>query len=874
MVKKLCICSEVHVTKEKIYMGLSTEAARISAKEHGENILCSKKSKSFFSRFLSAFNDPIIKILLGALLINIIFHIKDLDLIETFGIGAAVLISTLISASSEYGSEKAYSSLLKETDTSQVTVYRDGIPVSLSPFYLVVGDAVILRPGEKIRADGYISHGCVSVDQSALNGESEEVEKRASSEPKASDLSDSCSLFSGTLICGGEGIMTVTAVGERTFYGGIASELTFDTGDSPLKQKLRSLASTISRYGYISAILVALADLFNSLILDKGFDRIMIVQTLSDPASLFSNILHALTLALTVVIVAVPEGLPMMIGVVLSRNISKMKADNVMVRTPVGIETAGGINILFTDKTGTLTEGKMSVRGLICSDGEVSVSEIPEHISTHYAVSCLLDTSCIQTSDGITGGNATDRALFSSAARHKKHMGAFEVLSRSPFSSDSKYSSVTVMRSGKRMTYIKGAPDIILPLCGCCLSRSGKEIPFDKKEVIVALKNSAASAYRTVAVAYEHDSIRVFVCAAKLADGVRRTSKNAVSLLSDAGVDTVMITGDSEETAVSIAKQTGILNKKRTLSVTGQRLSQLSDDEVISILPRLAVVARAYPSDKSRLVRLCKQSGLVVGMTGDGINDSPALRCADVGFAMGSGCDVAKEAGDIVILDDDIASIAKTVLYGRTIFKSIKKFLLFQLTMNFCAVAVSLLAPLIGCETPVTVVQMLWINIIMDTLAALAFAGEEPREKYMTEKPIRRDEKVLTSSMKKQIAFTGIFSTSLMVWFLKSQTVKEFFGFYHSPTAFYCGFFGLFVFLGIFNCFNARTHRINLFSHLSHNRSFCFIIASVITVQLFLMYFGGEVFRCTPLTFPELMFVILSAILVIPADILRKIFQR
>ncbi len=861
------------MTKEKIRLGLTDEQARESAEKYGKNTLEITGTKTFFSQFLKAFNDPIIKILLGALLINILLRIKDFDPWETVGIGIAVLLSTFISAISEYGSEKAYTALLSEDGDVTVTVYRNGTPVSIHPCELVVGDAVVLNPGEKIRADGFLSRGKISVNQSALNGEGDEVTKLGGTRPKTYDLADRISLFSGSLVCEGEGVMTVTNVGKNTFYGNIASELSFGADRSPLKEKLHGLAKTISKYGYISAVAVALADLFNSLVIDSGFDTSLILQKLTD-GSFLPSVLHAVTLALTVVIVAVPEGLPMMIGVVLSRNISKMKKAGVSVRTPVGIETAGGINILFTDKTGTLTEGKMSVCGAITGDGKYHEGTFPEYIFTPYVSSCLSDTLCIETPEGIRGGNSTERALFASALRYKSYAPPVTVLSHRPFSSDSKYSSVTLLQCGTKRTYMKGAPDILLPSCTHCISPDGSIKKFDSKNVSSAFSRSSGMAYRNVAIIYKESEKTVFVCGVCLADGVRREARDAVTSLKNAGVDVIMITGDSEETARAIAEKTGIINQKRTLSITGASLAKMSDEQVSQILPRLAVIARAYPSDKSRMVRICKQAGSVVGMTGDGINDSPALRCADVGFAMGSGCDVAKEAGDVIITDDNISSIAKAVLYGRTIFKSIKKFLVFQLTMNFCAVSVSMLAPLIGCETPVTVIQMLWINIIMDTLAALAFAGEEPRREYMNEKPIKRGEKVLTSEMKSQIAFTGIFSTLVMVWFLKSETVKEFFGFHHFPTAFYCGFFGLFVFLGVFNCFNARTHRLNLFSHLSANKSFCFIIASVFCVQLFLMYFGGEVFRCTPLTFAELAFILLLSFLVIPIDFLRKLFCR
>lgn len=862
------------MTEQKHIVGLSSAEARKSGEKYGKNIINRRASRSFLKLFISSFNDPIIKILLAALAINVLIHIKNPDPIEVFGIVSAVLISTLVSASSEYGSEKAYATLMSDSQRASVTVYRDGVPVVIPSGEIVVGDVVLLRAGEKLRADGYLSSGRITVDQSPLNGESEEVEKTAAKRPRAMQLNDTCSLFCGSLVCSGEGLMTVSEVGEKTYYGSIASELAEGGEESPLKKKLSVLAETISRYGYISALLVACADLFNSLVIDNGFDRAAILHTLSTLPTLLSCVFHALTLALTVVIVAVPEGLPMMIGVVLRQNIAKMKRDSVMVRTPVGIETCGGIDILFTDKTGTLTEGIMSVRGMITGDGRYREGTLPVPLIRHLAASCLLDTSCVEGKDGISGATPTDRALYSYFRIYKKDVARYEVIDREPFSSEKKYSSATMLEGGEKYIYIKGSPDTVIPQCTDAFDNMGKRVPLDKQMLLSSLGQGANASMRAVAICVKQGGKTTLVGVAMLWDGVRTQARSAVAQLQGAGIDVIMITGDGESTARNVAERVGIINKQRNIVISGNRLSEMNDDEVKHLLPHLSVIYRAYPSDKSRMVRICKSEGRVAAMTGDGINDSPALRCADVGFAMGSGCDVAKEAGDIVIADDNIASIARAVLYGRTIYRSIKKFLHFQLTMNFCAVGISLIAPLIGCDTPVTVVQMLWINIIMDTLAALAFAAEAPRAEYMKDRPIGRDENVLSGAMKRRIAFTGIISTSVMIWFLRAEVVKSFFGFYSDPLPFYCGFFGLFVFTGIFNCFNARTHRLNILSHLSENRSFCVIMAAVFAFQLFLMYCGGSTFRCTPLTPDELLFVLLLSSLVIPADLLRKLFDR
>ena len=337
----------------------------------------------------------------------------------------------------------------------------------------------------------------------------------------------------------------------------------------------------------------------------------------------------------------------------------------------------------------------------------------------------------------------------------------------------------------------------------------------------------------------------------------------------------MMITGDNRDTAVAVAQAAGILREgEKGAVVTGEELAHMSDDALRERLPSLRVVARAVPTDKSRLVRLAQEVGMVAGMTGDGVNDAPALKKADVGFAMGSGTEVAKEAGDIVILDDNIASIGKAILYGRTIFKSIRKFIIFQLTMNFCAVGVSVLGPFLGVDMPVTVIQMLWVNIIMDTLAGLAFAGEAPLAEYMRERPKRREEPVLNRYMLSQIIGMGLFTVGLCVFFLKAPFVKTLFRAHPSDLYFLTGFFTLFILCGVFNCFSARTHRLNLLSHLAGNRLFLVIIAAVIAVQLLLIYCGGTMFRTAGLLPGELRVVFLMAFLVIPADLVRKVALR
>ena len=563
----------------------------------------------------------------------------------------------------------------------------------------------------------------------------------------------------------------------------------------------------------------------------------------------------------------------MMIGVVLSANIKKMKNDNVLVRKPVGIETAGCMNILFTDKTGTLTYGHPNVTEVILSNG--NVLSFPQFKCTDaymtFSECARINTSCKTNGNEIIGGNSTDRALFSSA--DPKYADGITIRSQTEFTSERKFSSALAQKGGKQHFYIKGAYEVLISKCKKGINKNGNTIPIDPS-FLKNVKEKAQMGCRVVLLAYSDTDKEnlTLICAAVMKDGLRNEAKSAVARLHGAGVDVVMITGDSPETAKAIALQVGIVTSKRRRIVTGSEIANMTDNELRQILPDIAAIARAYPEDKSRFVRICMEDGLVTGMTGDGINDSPALKRADIGFAPGSASDVAKQAADIIIIDDNISSITKAVTYGRTIFRSIKKFLLFQLTMNFCAVGISLFAPLIGCETPVTVLQMLWINIIMDTLAGLAFAGEQAREEYMKTPPSGRGDAVLTKPMISNILYCGTVCVILMLWYLTSDFVSSFFG--GKTQEFYCGFFGLFVFSGIFNCFNARTHRINLFSHLKENRFFMPIIMLVIAVQLGLMYFGGSIFRCAPLNEYELIFILLLSSLIIPLDLIRKLITK
>lgn len=857
----------------KNYRGLNTEQVAESRKKYGSNKMTRKKRRGFFAEYLSNLGDPVVRVLLISLAVNIIFTLRDVDWFEVGGIVIAIVLSTTISTLSERSSHAAFERL-NGASKHLCRVVRDGRVAQISADEAVVGDLMLICAGERIMADGLLIRGSVSLDQSAMTGESREVEKGAflgafsSFEDTNENLlspESTCSCLAGCLVSSGEGEMLVCRVGDRTFLGDIVEQLQEDKRESPLKLRLNKLAKQISALGYGAAALIAFISLFSAIFIESDFSREVILTKICDPYFLTSQILHSVTLGLTVVIMAVPEGLPMMIAVVLSSNVKRMLKDNVLVRKQTGIEAAGSMNVLFTDKTGTLTRGKMSVSGFVLAGGRTvnSIEEFKKEepgLFLSFCENVLYNTSVSASGRDLVGGNATERALFE-AARGKLSVDRERVISKVPFASENKYSSATT----REKIYYKGAPEILLSRC--------KGI--DALAIEYSIEYHQKRGERVIAICESSNGADMrFICAAVLSDPPRREAKASVEALNGAGIDVIMVTGDGLLTAKSIAEGVGIINKKRDLCLTHAELEAMSDPELLKILPSLAVVARAMPKDKSRLVRLASHDDAVVGMTGDGINDAPALRLADVGFAMGYGSDVAKEAGDVVILDGNLASIVKAVLYGRNIFKSIRKFLVFQLTVNFSSALVCMIAPLLGFETPITVSQMLWVNMIMDTLGGLAFAGEAPQKRIMRECPKRRDEPIINGYMAHQILISGGFSALISMLCLKAPFFVSHFRESEGDIVLLSAFFALFIFLGVMQCINSRTDRLNIFNGITQNPAFVTIMTLILVIQISFIYFGGALLRTVPLLPGELLFAFLLAFSAVPFELIRKIIWR
>lgn len=857
-----------------MYTGLNNEEVAASRKKYGTNAISNKKKNSFFKLFIETLADPIIKILLIALAIKTIFLFHDFDWFETIGIVIAILVASLISSISEYGSESAFERLQEESSKINCKVKRNNSIQSLSIDDIVVGDIVLLQSGDKIPADGLIVSGEIDVDESSLNGEAIEVTKIGNLDNK---------VYRGTVVYSKEALMQVKAVGNNTYYGKMTEELQETSPDSPLKLRLRKLAETISTIGYISAALVSFSYLFSEIVVQNNFQLPAILNTITNIPLMFKYILYVLTLSVTIIVVAVPEGLPMMITLVLSSNMKKMLKSNVLVRKLVGIETAGSLNILFTDKTGTLTKGELEVVSFITGTGKefISEKELPQNSQyvNYLKYACIYNNSSYYDDNHKpVGGNITDRAIleFIKTPLQKN----IKKLKTTPFDSIKKYSS-TILDLQEPTNFIKGAPDKILPLCTSYLTLDGKKRTLlAKDDIMNDIKRKTSNGIRAILLAYndnyQYEELNrlTLIAILYLKDEVRKEAIEGLELVKKAGVQVVMITGDSKETALSIAKEMRLVTSDKDIVLTHQELENLSDENLKEMLPDLRIVARSLPQDKSRLVKISEELNLVTGMTGDGVNDAPALKKADVGFSMGGGSEVCKEASDIVILDDNFLSISNAILFGRTIFKSIRKFIIFQLTINLCAVSLSIIGPFIGIETPVTIVQMLWINMIMDTLAGIAFSYEPPLKSYMNEPPKKKEESIINKYMYGEILFTGIYSSILCLIFLTSSTIRSFYRYDPTDKYFMTAFFALFIFMGIFNSFNARTTRINILSNIFKNKAFLIVTLIIVIVQLYLIYYGGELFRAFGLTLKEIQITILLAATVIPIDWIRKLIVK
>ncbi|MBU1397529.1 MAG: HAD-IC family P-type ATPase, partial [Proteobacteria bacterium] len=670
------------------FKGLNSQSVQKSREQNGTNEIAPPKMEGFWEKLIGNFKDPIIFILVVALAITVVLAIFGFaKWYEGVGIAIAVIIATLVATLSEYKNETSFQKLQEEASRIEINVFRDGHISKININDIVVGDYALLQPGDKIPADGKIVDGELEVDQAVLTGESEPVEKKAApseySLKQKNDLSDPHRVFRASVVNDGEAVMEVDIVGDRTIQGQTVRELEHEERKTPLQVKLSALGDGISKFGYIGGTFIALAFLFKKVFMDHHFVATEIVQYLSQWQVFLHDVVTAVILAVIIIVVAVPEGLPMMIAIVLSLNMRKLLRAKVLVRKLLGIESSGSLNILFSDKTGTITRGQLQVVEFVPGGSRAyrEFMSIPDKLRDLLAFSLKHNTtSVIDLSDNnrpkVVGGNRTEQALLEFIEPVLSEKSDIKVAHTIAFNSARKFSAMQI--TGERnLTLVKGAPEIIIKSC--------KDY-YDENENKTKLKNVSAltneinrlsnRAMRVIAMATSEEAIAddkrlpsslTLVGIIGIRDELRNESAQAIQEAQRAGIQVVMITGDRKETAVAIAKDAGLLKDPNDIVLTSSEISRLSDNKLKKLMPNLKVVARALPTDKSRLVKVAQDIGLVVGMTGDGVNDAPALKKADVGFAMGSGSEVAKEAGDIVILDDNFSSITKAVLYGRTI---------------------------------------------------------------------------------------------------------------------------------------------------------------------------------------------------------------
>lgn len=878
------------------YNGLTDKQVEESRSKFGSNEIPDSEPTTFWEEFKETFSDPMIKILLAiAALMIVMFFFGYAEIYEPLGTIVAVLIVATVSAKTGVASDTKYRELKDNTEKDKCKVHRNGVITVIDVDDVVVGDKVLLQSGDKIPADGVLIEGALRVDNSALNGEAEECKKTAASEDfqleddiTGDTFVDAHSLFRGAVIFDGEGILDVRKVGLKTMMGKMAEEMQEDEPDSPLKVKLAKLTKQISTFGYIGAVLIAVLYLVYFVMQAGGVSQYFAMGI--EPV--VKDVVRALSLAIVIIVCAVPEGLPLMISLVLMQNTSKMLDHNVLVRKAEGIETAGSLNILFSDKTGTITKGMLEVVDFFTGDGNsIDIAQLSKHSKVKGLVDLAIGKntqSMFDASHKVIGGNATDQALMKFLGEETfktlENSSEYKITKQQSFNSANKFSQARIDSTGK--TFYKGAPEKLLANAVKYLDADGNICTMDNAILNSKIDELAAKAMRVLAFGYsEKDMVEnsinddiVIIGLVGIRDDVRPEAKEAIREVQGAGIQVVMITGDRLETAVAIAKDAGLLKGGSDRALSSAQLNEMSDEEVKKIIPNIRVIARALPTDKSRMVRLCQEMNLVVGMTGDGVNDSPALKRADVGFAMGSGTEAAKEAGKIVILDDNFKSIKDAILYGRTIYHNILKFCKFQLVINVAAVVVSAIAPFFGVDEPLKVTHLLFVNLVMDGLGAMMLGNEPAKEEYMAEAPRKRDESIVSKKMMGQILTMGIWLTVVSFIYLK---VPFFVNLFANEEQHLTGYFVLFIVAALFNGFNVRDDGFAIFAGLNENKDFIKVFLIIIIVQALLVNAAivplapfqwiGEMFSCVPFGIKGWIAVVLLACTMIPADMVRKL---
>ena len=915
-----------------ITQGLTGEQVEQSRVQHGANTLTPPPRDPWWKQLLEKFEDPTIIILLTAAAIAIVIVVLESwfmpdsnpSWFEPLGIVVAVLVATLAGFFSELKSAREFDLLNKVKDDILVKVIRSGAVQEVSINDLVVGDAVILDLGDKVPADGIVveSFGLL-VDQSVMTGESVPVEKHAQSKDCGSvngnSVNENAEVYRGTMVSDGHGKFLVTQVGDHTRLGQIAANLGSAASESetPLVQKLTNLAGLISRVGVSGAILIFCIMAFFAISGNWPAE-----WTPAGMLPLLKGILTAFIIAVAIIVVAVPEGLPMMVTIALALNMMKMAKENCLIRKLVASETIGSATVICSDKTGTLTQNQMMVTWLF-SDGSQQTADgsrvpmsVPPLLADSIAVNSEASLSFSKDGETLASpigiGNPTEcamlRLLHDAGIDYRERRTQYPRVWELSHNSARKMSLAAVDKGNERIIYAKGAPERLLGSCSRVMVGEKSE-PMEQHRAAIdaALVRAQEQALRVIAVTVkqtplqngEPESFReenaerfaeyrdnTLVALIGISDPIRAEVPQAVATCRSAGITVKMITGDAKPTAIAIAKQAGILSEPDDVVLTSEELAALSDEELLKVIPHLKVLARSTPMDKLRLVKAMNQQGEVVAMTGDGTNDAPALKNADVGISMGiTGTEVAKEASDIVLVDDNFKSIVTGVWWGRTLYQNIQRFLQFQLTVNVVALLCAFFGPLFGVPLPLTVVQLLWINIIMDTFAAIALCTEPPREHFMRRKPIKREASIITGAMGMTILLTALYQVltlaSILIfsgWFVEGEKFRT----TNDPRCLenleaLTLFFTAFVLFQFWNIFNSRALRLeeSPFALLFRNKSFLVIIAVIAMMQMAMVQCSGlggigEIFRTMPLSGVQWLKLTLLTVTVIPVGYLIR----
>lgn len=859
--------------------GLSSKEVLKSRELHGSNKLPEPKLDKWYDFAKEALSEKITMILIAIAVLQLFLGVMGvMDLSDPIMILVVLAIVTCIAVKTGLGVQKSAAELRAKTSVRYCDVIRDGKVQTINKDELVVGDLVCVGMGQEIFADGYLIEGKISVNNAAINGETKECKKTPiegyiHKKTTSTDAytNQNC-LFAGTTVMSGEGKMIVTDVGVNTVNGDTLVKMqTLEAPKTALDIALDNLSDFISKWGTIAAV-ITFAVLTISGVIQVGFGEYFSGGVLN----IIQKIAQNFSVALTIIVAAVPEGLPLIVKLVTKQNVKTMEKFNILAKNPGKIPELAYVDIICTDKTGTLTTGIMTPKKIIDGFGnDVNKDSVLwDNIKANIS---LNNSATFDSENNITGGNSIDRAVLSlvNPETYADIQKKYPVKLKQVFNSSNKYSSFTT-KDG--ITYYKGAPEKLIEHCTKVMDSSGEIVENNDNDTLSnAITAMTSNAMRCIAVTMADGDLveneipndMTFLGIIGVVDPVRDEVPSAVKTAHKAGIQVIEITGDCIETAVAVATECGIY-KDGDLALTNDEFEAMSDDEVKSIIPRLRVISRCSPNTKLRLVTLAQEIGKSVAMTGDGVNDSPALKRADVGFGMQGGSDVAKEASDIVLTDDNFASVVKAVELGRTFMHNIMMFLEFQLPINISLLILSVIYPMIATGALLASVQILIVNIIMDSLNSLSFGGEPPKDEYMTEKPIKKGSGLFIRGAKKRIAISTVAFIALYGIITFSPIANMF----ASETEAMTARFALLCFMAVFNGFNIRTEHINLFNGIGKNKLFSAIAIGIFVMTFALCNFAENLIKVTALDFKHWVVVIILAFMVIPIDLIRKIIEK